>query len=142
MKKPAILLLSVIRSIKCRMTDIFHQLMHEAMARGTKSSALQPLLWLFSICTAALPGLAAAKAPTIMLGVVAVAWMAIALVIVGVYLFLLFTNPDALRSEHLTMYKMAMEKSLIGDDIHGLVKSEDKHKQIEEKAVNVEGTPL
>lgn len=38
----------------------------------------------------------------------------------GAYIYFMFKNPDALRSETFTLRKMAIEKSLHGDDLTGL----------------------
>jgi hypothetical protein len=42
------------------------------------------------------------------------------------YIFFMFRDPDALRSERYSIQKMAIEKGLIGDDLHGLLEPDEE----------------
>lgn len=44
------------------------------------------------------------------------------------YVFLLHNNSDALRSESYSLQKIAIEKGLIGDSIHGAFTPDEKNK--------------
>jgi hypothetical protein len=63
------------------------------------------------------------------------AWFTIILAVVllsavaaylGAYLYLLKVDRDALRSERFTLSKMAIEKSVTGDDVAGFLTEESK----------------
>ena len=43
------------------------------------------------------------------------------------YLYLLFKNPDALRSERYTLEKLRIEKGLVGDSLSGFREGRDDH---------------
>jgi hypothetical protein len=43
------------------------------------------------------------------------------LLFLAAYIFFMTRDPDALRSERYSIQKMAIEKGLIGDDLHGLL---------------------
>ena len=51
------------------------------------------------------------------------------------YIFCLFTDKDALRSENYSISKLAIEKGIIGDNITGMVEpSSEEIKTIENKS--------
>jgi hypothetical protein len=43
------------------------------------------------------------------------------LLFLAAYIFFMIRDPEALRSERYSIQKMAIEKGLIGDDLHGLI---------------------
>lgn len=92
----------------------------QASSTGSRSTALQPLVWLIAILISGLLYAATRAVPE---------WVLIALAIfLGIAIFLYMTtygyfalkNVDALRSEKYTLSKMAIEKNLIGDNRVGL----------------------
>lgn len=92
-----------------------------ANARGARSTALHALQWVIGLLLSALALLVFGNAPAWLLIGVGIALSLVLLIFLGAYLFLLLRNPDALRSEHFFLSKMAIEKGLIGDDVAGLI---------------------
>lgn len=107
------------------MTQILKDLLQEATAKGTRSSALQPLLWLVALLCFAFMGLAKLGAPEPLMWAVVVLLSVVIIAIVVAFLVLLVKNPDALRSERYTMYKMALERGIFGDSSSGLLKNDE-----------------
>lgn len=56
------------------------------------------------------------------------------LLIVGIFLFsyiyFMFTDKDALRSERFSLQKMAIERGLVGDDSRGLFEQSEKKEKL------------
>jgi len=99
-----------------------------ATARGSKSTAMQPLAWLIGILVSGLICGAVWDAPNWLLVTLLVfLGCAVMVYLVGFSLFG-FYNPDALRSERFHLSKLAIEKNLIGDNIAGM-------KEIDEGAI-------
>jgi hypothetical protein len=99
--------------------ELFQTLLQQASAQGSRSTALQPLIWLSSLFLVALVSSVSVHAP---------AWVVVALcsgtgvilvTFVFAYLFFVLKNPDALRSERFTLTKMQIEKNQLGDTIRG-----------------------
>ena len=65
-------------------------------------------------------GLVLAEVPAWFVILMAVFLTLSVLTYLGTYLYCLFNNPDALRSETYTIRKMAIERGLIGDDVSGI----------------------
>lgn len=86
---------------------------------ASRSDALKPLVWPFGISLTACIGLTATHAAVWTIGIAGVFACAFALLYIGAYLFFLFSNPDALRSESYTLQKMALERGLVGDSDSG-----------------------
>ena len=59
-----------------------------------------------------------------MINALAVAVGIVLAVFIFGFIYLLFKNPDALRSEHYSLSKLAMEKGLLGDSVRGLLESQ------------------
>jgi hypothetical protein len=93
----------------------------QANARGARSTALHALQWTIGLFLSAIALLVFAGAPSWLLVGVASALSLVLLVFLGAYIYLLFHNPDALRSEHFSLSKMAIEKGLVGDNVSGLI---------------------
>lgn len=90
-------------------------------ARGARSTALHALQWTLGIVLTGITASLLSGAPT---------WLSIAMTVFAglvltvflfAYVFLLLTNPDALRSEQYFLSKLAIEKGLVGDSNVGLV---------------------
>ena len=100
--------------------------LQQATAKGSKSTALNPLAWALGILLSALLVAFRLNAPMwalIALGIGSGATMAIFL---AAYIYFVLTNPDALRSERFTLSKMAMQQSEKGDDLHGFFAPDDR----------------
>ena len=93
----------------------------QASARGARSTALHALQWAIGLLLSAMALLVFGRAPEWLLVGIAIAICAVLTVFLAAFVYLLFHNPDALRSEHFSLSKMAIEKGLVGDNIAGLV---------------------
>jgi hypothetical protein len=93
----------------------------QASARGARSTALHALQWAIGLFLSAIALLVFGNAPPWLLVGVASALCVVLVVFLGAFVYLLFRNPDALRSEHFSLSKMAIEKGLVGDNINGLI---------------------
>lgn len=90
-----------------------------ASAQGARSTALHALQWVLGLLLSALPFLVWAGAPLWILVTAMSAIVVVLLVFLVTYVYLLFRNPDALRSENFTLSKLAMDKGLLGDTTSG-----------------------
>lgn len=91
-----------------------------ANAKGARSTALHSLQWALGLLLATLPALVSFNAPNWILSLVFIFISLVVAVFLGAYVYLLIKNPDALRSEEFSLSKLAMEKGLVGDNVHGL----------------------
>ena len=103
------------------MPNAFQSFFAEASAKSAKSTALHSLQWMLGILLSAAPILLFSRAPTWILVCLFFAVAVVLLLFTFAYVSLLIKQPDMLRSEHFTLSKMAIEKGLVGDSIHGLV---------------------
>lgn len=92
-----------------------------ANASGARSTALHALQWVIGLFLSALALLVFGGAQPWLLISVGLALLVVLAVFLGAYLYLLLRNPDALRSEHFSLSKMAIEKGLVGDNVQGLI---------------------
>jgi hypothetical protein len=81
---------------------------------------INPLQWTFVISLAALLFSLPFHPPLWLLIFFASVVGVVVLLLIASYLFFMFTNPDALRSEKYSLVKTAIEKRLVGDSLTGL----------------------
>ena len=99
--------------------DRFQEILQEATGRGSRSTALQPLIWVLGTLVAGLVATSRiGQAPWIAV-LAGVMVTVVLLALLGAYFFLLIKDRDALRSERYSLSKLAIEKSLTGDSIAG-----------------------
>lgn len=122
------------------MPQIFQQLLQQSSVRGAKSSALHALQWGIALLLGGISTAVWVDSPDWLLYSLALALGLVFLTFLGTYIFLLFTDRDALRSESFTLSKMAIERGLIGDNITGLMQpSKELGRLLEgEKSVDVD----
>src|ERR1039457_3540900 len=104
---------------------IFRQLYEQAIARRSRSTALNPLGWLVSIL---IVGAIGAKRAGLDSWIITTLVVFVALEVVlylGAYVFFMFKSRDALRSEQFVIEKMAIEKLLVGDSSRGIMSGDD-----------------
>ncbi len=95
------------------MPDLLWSLLQQASSQGSRSTAMNPLVWVLGVLLAALvavsrmPNLPSYVAFSLMV-FAAIAFIAFLVA----YFLLLFKNPDALRSEKFTLSKLAIERAL------------------------------
>lgn len=103
-----------------RMLEYFRSLLQQSKIGYSRTSALNPVQWIFVISTGSLLGSLGFHAPSWVL-ILFGSFSALTLVLFGFsFIFFVFKDPDALRSERYSLSKLAIEKGLIGDDIKGL----------------------
>lgn len=103
------------------MADFWRQLFEQAQARGSKGTVISPLIWLVTALLAAVPANAAAGGPQWVIGVILGLVALVVVAILVAYAFYSRVDSDALRSEKFTLTKLAIEQSVKGDDVVGLV---------------------
>lgn len=106
------------------MLHSLHSFFSEASAKGSRSTALHALQWVIGPLLGGISITAAVDAPSWLLIVLSIALGVVLGIFIYAYVFLLKTNPDALRSENFTLSKMAIERGLIGDSLGGLREEE------------------
>lgn len=106
------------------MAEIF-ELFQQAMTNGSRSTALKPLGWalgilIFGLISASRTGVSAA-----IITALAVLTTLTVLLYLAAYIYFMFKNPDALRSEKYAIQKLAIEKRLVGDSAIGIISVEN-----------------
>ncbi len=94
-------------------------LRQHSSARAARSNALAPLIIVLGSLLVAFIGAIWAKSPTWVIIALFSVIASIVLLFVVAYLFLLFKDRDALRSESFSLTKMAIKKGYYGDNISG-----------------------
>jgi ABC-type siderophore export system fused ATPase/permease subunit len=102
------------------MSGFVKNILSQSNTTGARSTALHSLQWAMAIIFSSLATLIYLKAPHWLIVALAIMLGVLVILFVFAYLFLLFKNPDALRSEQYTLSKMALEKGLVGDSLSGL----------------------
>jgi hypothetical protein len=103
------------------MLEYFKSLLQHAKIGYSRTSALNPVQWIFVVSTGGLLASLGFHAPPWILILFGV-FSALTLILFGFsFLFFVFKDKDALRSERYSISKIAIEKGLIGDDLKGLL---------------------
>ena len=119
-----------------RLPQILRTFFENTSAKGARSSALHSLHVSTGVSFAGLMVAIYIDAPEWVVLFIATILAILFLVYIGTYLFLLFNDRDALRSESFTLSKMAIEKGLIGDDLTGLINATEKSQDLIEGEVS------
>lgn len=101
--------------------NLFKELLHKSDASGSRSTILKPLTWFISAIFAALVLLIKINSPQWIVIMVSVILIVSILIFLFAYMFCLFTDKDAIRSEKYSIQKLAIEKGIIGDSSFGIV---------------------
>lgn len=86
----------------------------------SRSDVLRPLVSLVSIIGFACVVLAYVKAPVWLVTLCGICFVGAILLYAGSYLYCLFRDRDALRSEKYSLHKMAIEHGIYGDSASGI----------------------
>jgi hypothetical protein len=121
------------------MVETFKELLTQASARGSRSTALHPLGWALGIILAALPACLWAHAPDWLLIGLGVSAALMVILYAGAYIYLLISDRDALRSERFTLSKLAIEKGLVGDNISGLKLAQTVDSRVQGLLTSIDG---
>lgn len=98
----------------------FSSMLQSAAAQGSRSTVLRPLSWLLAIGAAAVVATIEAKAPQWVVAVFVVVCALTVFIYLCAYLYCLFNDRDALRSETYSIQKLAIEKGY-GDSGTGVL---------------------
>ncbi len=104
--------------------DPIGMLLHKALARGSKSSVLNPLGWFIVICAASCISSFSLRIPEWIGTTFGILFIVGSVFYLGFYAYFSFTGKeDCLRSEKFAIQKMAIQKGFyVGDDVTGLFK--------------------
>jgi len=86
----------------------------------SRSDVLKPLAWLVGILATATIAALFSRPPDWVLVALVVALLGSTILYGMAYVFCLFADRDALRSEKYSLHKMAIEHGLIGDSSSGI----------------------
>jgi hypothetical protein len=101
---------------------IIRAFLEQATAKGTRATVLKPLSWMMAILISATLSAFWLKTPY-WLGVTFAMFTGLTMLLyLFTYIYCLFKDKDALRSETYSIQKLAMEKGFFGDDIIGRLK--------------------
>ncbi|MFN0132210.1 MAG: hypothetical protein ACKVW3_06720 [Phycisphaerales bacterium] len=89
--------------------------------KATRTTALQPLLWLCALLAAGFVGAASTGAALWVQIIFGSAFGAVVLTTVVLHCILLWKNPDLVRSESFVIRKMEIEQASIGDSDRGVL---------------------
>jgi hypothetical protein len=101
--------------------ELIRSFLQQATAQGSRSTALNPLAWALGLCLSSLLIAISLNAPYWVTVFLSVVTALILIVFLFAYLYLLVKDRDALRSEKFTLSKMAIERSVTGDNIAGFI---------------------
>ena len=111
--------------------DIIKALLSRSDASGSKSTILQPLTWFIAILLATLAILFKIQAPIWICSILTGIILLIVVLFVFAYVYCLFVDRDALRSESFSIRKMEIEKGiLMGDNSTGLLGKPTERKEL------------
>jgi hypothetical protein len=105
-----------LRHLVEQMFDVFAR----SVASGSRSTVLHSLHWLFAIVLAALMTALRLNGPWQLLLMLSICAGAAFVLDCFAFVYFMFVNPDALRTERFTLEKMRLEKGLMGDTLSGL----------------------
>jgi hypothetical protein len=104
--------------------ELIRSLLQQASAQGSRSTALNPLGWALAIVLSALLASALDHLPSWVSPLLGVLVTIVVIAYLVAYFFLLVKDRDALRSERFHLSKMAIERSIVGDNIAGFLDPE------------------
>jgi hypothetical protein len=110
--------------------ELLRSFLQQATATGARSTVLTDLRWFIGLIAAAL--LIASKYETtssIIIVLSSILTLA-SLLYIAAYIYFAIRSPDALRSEKFTLSKMAIEKSITGDNLSGLIDPATSQRQL------------
>ncbi|OFX25759.1 MAG: hypothetical protein A2041_14620 [Bacteroidetes bacterium GWA2_31_9b] len=101
--------------------SIIKELLHKSDASGSKSTILKPLTWLISVITGGIILLLEFNSPNWLIIMFSIIMGVAILIFFFSYIYCLFTDKDAIRSEKYSIQKLAIEKGLYGDNVTGIL---------------------
>ena len=101
--------------------QILRAFLQQASEQGSRSTVLKPLNWLLGLLIAATIIALYYRLPEWIGVLLAVSVMVVLGLFLFAYVYCLFKDRDALRSETYSIQKLAIEKGFVGDNIQGVV---------------------
>jgi hypothetical protein len=105
------------------MLEYFKSLTNLAEIGQSRTSITNPLQWTMVIFVLGIALVVFARTPAWLLIVFVIGLMVVLGLFSYAYLYCMHTNPDVLRSENYHLSKMAIERGMLGDSVHGLVEA-------------------
>ncbi len=105
-----------------RVTAFIQHFLQEAHSKVARSTALHSLIWGLGILVTGISLSIGVGASVWVVAILIGAVMLLFVNIIVAFWYLLFKNPDMLRSESYAISKMMLEQGLRGDNITGLIK--------------------
>ena len=99
--------------------ELIRSFLQQATLQGSKSTVLSPLGWALATVIGGLIGVQWAKAPLWISGLLGAGVALLLLAYVVAYFIFVFRSPESLRSERYSLSKLAIEKSVKGDNLAG-----------------------
>jgi hypothetical protein len=110
-------------------------LLRHAAEQGSRSTVLRPLGWLLAICASAVVASIEVKSPQWVVLMFAIMTSLTVILYLSAYVYCLFEDRDALRSETYSIQKLAIEKGYIGDSFTGMLDGNRPRYALEQTAV-------
>lgn len=114
--------------------ELFRSMWQQASQSGTRTTVLQPLIVLITILVPALVFGAFYNAPTWALELIAGCLILAVFIFLFFYVYFAFRDPELLRTERFTQWKMALEKNVFGDTTAGF-------HEVEERTIEIQAIP-
>ena len=103
--------------------NIFRELLHQSDASGSRSTILKPMTWFISVIIGGIIFLLKFNSPQWLIIMFSIIMGLAIITFLFAYIFCLFTDKDAIRSEKYSIQKMAIEKGVYGDSSTGVLPS-------------------
>lgn len=101
--------------------ELLRSFLQQATATGSKSTVLTDLRWFIGIISSAFLVSLGVKAPFWVTVFLACILGLACLIYFAAYIYFGLKSPDSLRSEKFTLSKLAIERSVTGDNISGFI---------------------
>ncbi len=104
---------------------IIQSFLHQATEQGSRSTVLKPLGWMMSILVAATIAAFYFSTPAWVGGLFAIFAACTMALYLFAYVYCIFKDRDALRSETYSIQKLAIEKGFVGDSLQGVIELQE-----------------
>jgi hypothetical protein len=111
--------------------NIFRELLQKSDASGSRSTILKPLTWFISVIIGGIVLLLEFDSPIWLIIMFSIIMGLAIITFLFAYIFCLFTDKDAIRSEKYSIQKMAIEKGIYGDSSTGVLPSSQMNRNLE-----------
>ncbi len=104
--------------------ELIRLLLEQAKVRVSRSTALQPLAWIIAVFLAAALIALGEHAPVWAVAILFALVVVFSVQFSRAFEYFMKKDPNALRSEHFNLRKLAIEKSVKGDDNAGFAEGQ------------------